>query len=149
MPTNAIATTELAVAAYIAVLGLVQIMLTARVYRRDHGLKYANTARDVPSSKADSVLLGRLSRAEGNLLATAPYFFALVMVVGLAGLSSPITQICALIYGAMRTAYLPLYMAGVPWLRGLVWTVSYAALLVMGVAVLLGLDWGGVFGVGH
>lgn len=53
-------------------LGLFQLALTAVEYRRVHGVKYANTARDVPSEKQDSKLLGRLSRAQSNLMETAP-----------------------------------------------------------------------------
>lgn len=141
-------TTELAMGAYVALLGLVQVMITARIYRRDHGLKYANTARDEPSAKPNSQLLGRLVRAEANLLATAPYFFILAVVASVDNIGSTTTQICALIYAGMRTAYLPLYMAGIPWLRGMVWMVSYLALVVMAVAVLIGIEWSTVFTLG-
>lgn len=134
-------TTELAMVAVIATLGLVQVMLAAIEYRRVHGVAYANTARDAPSAKPDSVLYGRLSRAQANLMETAPYFFALALVIAFAGLSSPLTQQAALVFVAARILYLPLYALGVPYLRGLVWTVSFGALGVLAYAVLAGVDW--------
>ena len=54
-------TVELAMAGVLVALGLVQLMLTAFEYRRVHGVVYANTARDEPSKRQDSKLLGRLS----------------------------------------------------------------------------------------
>jgi uncharacterized MAPEG superfamily protein len=139
-------TTELAMAAVIAALGLFQVAWGAFEYRRVHGVVYANTARDTGPSQSDSKLLGRLTRAEANLLATAPYFIALAVVISVAGVSSGTTRIAALVFVACRILYLPLYAMGVPNLRGLIWTVSFIALAVMAWAALSAVAWGDVFG---
>ena len=72
-------------AGVVAALGLIQVMLAAIEYRRVHGVAYANTARDTPSGKPDSVLYRRLSRAQANLIETAPFFFALRFTISFAG----------------------------------------------------------------
>ena len=128
------------VAALIA-LGMFQLALTAIEYRRVHGVKYANTARDVPSEKQDSKFLGRLSRAQSNLMETAPYFIGLAFVIHLTGISSDTTQLAAIAFVALRVIYLPLYAFGVPDIRGLVWTLSFIALGVMAYAVLVAVPW--------
>ncbi|MDZ4775983.1 MAG: MAPEG family protein [Alphaproteobacteria bacterium] len=133
--------TELAAAAIIAALGLVQILLTAIEYRRVHGIAYANTARDAPPPQPDSVLLGRLSRAQANLMETAPYFIALALIITVAGSSSSMTRIAALIFVAARLLYLPLYAFGTPYVRGLAWTISYGALIALAAGALAAINW--------
>ena len=130
-------TVELAMAVAVILLGMFQLMLTAIEYRRVHGVKYANTARDVPSTKQDSKLLGRLSRAQSNLMETAPYFIGLALIISVAGMSTTTTQLAAVAFVLLRIIYLPLYALGVPDIRGLIWTASFVALgfMIFGVAV--------------
>jgi uncharacterized MAPEG superfamily protein len=132
---------ELSMVAALIALGMFQLALTAIEYRRVHGVKYANTARDVPSEKQDSKLLGRLSRAQSNLMETAPYFIALALIIHLMGLSTDVTQLAAIAFVALRLIYLPLYAFGVPDIRGMVWTLSFIALGFMAYAVLAAVPW--------
>jgi uncharacterized MAPEG superfamily protein len=134
-------TTELAMAVALIVLGLFQLALTAIEYRRVHGVKYANTARDTPSEKQDSKLLGRLSRAQSNLMETAPYFIGLALIITVTGLSSDMTKLAAIAFVLLRILYLPLYAFGVPDIRGLIWTLSFVALGVMTYAVVVSIAW--------
>jgi len=134
-------TVELAMAGVLIALGIVQLMLTAIEYRRVHGVTYANTARDVPSGRADSKLLGRLSRAQNNLMETAPYFIGTILVIQAAGLSTKLTQASAVRFVLLRIIYLPLYAFGVPNIRGLIWTLSLVALSVLAFRVLEAINW--------
>lgn len=137
-------TIELSMAAALIALGMFQLVLTAIEYRRVHGVKYANTARDVPSERQDSKLLGRLSRAQGNLMETAPYFIGLAVIIQVMGLSTLTTQLAAIAFVGLRVLYLPLYALGVPDVRGLVWTLSFVALGFMAYAVLVAVPWADV-----
>ncbi|MDB5432266.1 MAG: hypothetical protein JWP35_3382 [Caulobacter sp.] len=137
-------TTELAMAAVIAALGLFQVAWGAFEYRRVHGLVYANTARDKPPAEKDSPLLGRVLRAQANLMETAPYFIAICIVLTLAHTGTEVTRIAALVFVAARLIYLPLYAAGVPNLRGLVWTISFIALVVMAWVAVAAIPWASV-----
>lgn len=132
---------ELAMAVAIIVLGMFQLMWAAAEYRRVHGLIYANTARDTPSGKEESKLLGRLSRAQSNLMETAPYFIGLALIITVSGISSETTRLAAMAFVALRIIYLPLYALGVPQLRGLVWTLSFIALGVMAYAAVVAFPW--------
>lgn len=134
-------TVELSMSVALILLGLFQLALTAIEYRRVHGVKYANTARDVPSEKQDSKLLGRLSRAQSNLMETAPYFIALSLIIAVTGQSTQVTQLAAIAFVTLRVIYLPLYALGVPDIRGLVWTLSFVALGMMAYAVAAPIDW--------
>jgi uncharacterized MAPEG superfamily protein len=124
-------TIELSAAAIVIALGLFQVFLQAGEYRRVHGVTYANTAQDRPSDKPDSLLLGRLTRALRNLNETLPFFLGIVLILAVAGVSTPVTRIAAVVFVAARILYLPLYALGVPNLRGLVWTISFVALATL------------------
>lgn len=134
-------TIELSAAAVVIALGLFQVFLQAGEYRRVHGYGYANTAQDKPSGKSDSLLLGRLTRALRNLNETLPFFLGIVLILAFARVSSPVTQIAAVVFAAARLLYLPLYALGVPNLRGLVWTISFAALATLVASALIQIDW--------
>jgi uncharacterized MAPEG superfamily protein len=134
-------TIELLAALVVIALGLVQVFLQAGEYRRVHGVVYANTAQDTPPSQPDSVLLGRLTRALRNLHETLPFFLGAVIILALMGHSTQLTQISALVFAGARIIYLPLYAFGVPNLRGLVWTISFVALIVLVSAALRAADW--------
>lgn len=131
---------ELFSALIVIALGLVQVALQAMEFRRVHGVAYANTAQDSSSPKSDSVLLGRLTRALRNLHETLPFFLGVVIILTLMDVSTQTTQIAALTFAGARVLYLPLYAAGVPYLRGLVWTVSFVALIVLVVAAFSATD---------
>jgi uncharacterized MAPEG superfamily protein len=134
-------TIELAAAAVVLALGLVQVGLQAGVYRQVHGVAYANTAKDAPSGKADSPLLGRLTRALSNLHETLSFFLGAVFILALADVSTPVTRWAAVVYAAARILYVPLYALGVPYVRGLVWTVSAVAIVVLVGACFAAIDW--------
>lgn len=134
-------TIELICALVVIALGAVQVMLQAVEYRRVHGVAYANTALDGPPPQADSVLLGRLTRALRNLHETLPFFLGAVIILALMDHSTIVTQVAALVFAGARIIYLPLYATGIPYVRGLVWTFSFVALIVLIVAALMAADW--------
>lgn len=138
-------TVELLAALVVIALGVVQVILQAGEYRRVHGVAYANSAQDSPPAKEDSALLGRLTRALRNLHETLPFFLGVVIILALMGHSTGVTQMAALIFAGARIVYLPLYALGVPYLRGLVWMVSFVALIVLIVSALGAADWSAVF----
>lgn len=134
-------TVELLAALIVIALGIVQVILQAGEFRRVHGVPYANTAQDTPSSVPDSILLGRLTRALRNLHETLPFFLGVVIILALMDHSTTATRIAALVFAGARILYLPLYMSGIPYLRGLVWMVSFVALIVLVITALMAADW--------
>ena len=124
-------TTELTILAWTLVLALVQILLPATLRTRETGASYNLSARDGEAPPPRPVT-ARLQRAQANLFETLPLFAAAVLIVHVAERSSALTLWGCWLYLVARIVYVPLYAAGVPVLRTLVWTVS-----VVGLAMLL------------
>ena len=70
-----------------------------------------------------------MERASCNFLETFPFFAAAVLAVVLTQRTSPETTLGAQVYFWARLAYVPLYAAGVPYARTLVWAASIWGLL--------------------
>ncbi len=71
----------------------------------------------------------RARRAHHNMLESLAIFAALVLVAQIAGKSNATTALGAQLFFWSRLAYAPVYVIGIPWLRTLVRSVSFAGLL--------------------
>lgn len=120
-------TTELMLLGWTLVLALLQILLTAAMRTGETGLEYNMSARDGPAPPPRPVT-ARLQRAQANLFETLPLFAAAVLIANATGRESDLTLWGCCLYLGARVLYVPLYAAGVPLVRSLVWTVSIAAL---------------------
>jgi uncharacterized MAPEG superfamily protein len=114
--------------AWTLVLALVQVLLPAVVRNREVGLKYNAGPRDGPVPPPGR-LSGRLMRAQANLFETLPVFAGAVLIVHVTGRENVLTHYGALAYFVARLVYVPLYAAGVPFLRTLVWLVSIVGIV--------------------
>lgn len=121
---------ELKLLAAAAVLGIVQVLLTSAAVTHERGLAWNASARDGQGAPLGP-LAGRLQRAQANFLETFPMFAAAVLAVVLAGRQDDTTALAAHLYVWARLAYVPLYAAGIPYLRSLVWLVSLAGVLML------------------
>ncbi|CAB3751745.1 MAPEG family protein [Paraburkholderia humisilvae] len=123
-------TIELTLLAWTLVLALIQVVLPALLRNRETGIPYNASARDEPGAPVGTIT-ARLMRAQSNLFETLPVFAAAVLIAHVAGRDSAQTQLGAWLYLAARIVYVPLYAAGVPYLRSLVWVVSLAGILLI------------------
>lgn len=128
-------TTELTILGWTLVLGLLQILLTAMLRDQETGIAYSIGARDAEAPPPRPVT-ARLQRAQANLFETLPLFAAAVLVAHVAGREGTLTLWGCWLYLGGRIVYLPLYAAGVPLLRSLVWTVSLVGLGMVLAAIL-------------
>lgn len=129
--------TELTVLAWGCVLALVHIFVAVRFKTRQYGVKWNMGARDEVLPPPDPIV-GRLARAQANFFETFPVVAAAILIVEVAGRTSQWTAIGAVLWLAARLLYLPLYAAGIPRVRTLVWLTSVA-----GIALVL---WPALFG---
>ena len=113
-----------------AVLVVAQIVLAAQLGNRQYGLKWAASPRDADVA-APGVLLGRVRRALANMLETFPLFAAAVLAVAVTHRLDRWSLIGAHLYFWARLAYLPLYAAGVPLIRSLVWNVALVGVFMI------------------
>lgn len=79
---------------------------------------------------------GRATRASANFRETYPAFIGLALALALKGDVSAWGMGGAWLWLAGRVIYIPLYLAGIPYIRSLVWLASIAGLLTMFVRLL-------------
>lgn len=113
---------------------VVHIMLQGQLATRELGTKWNAGPRD-GDTKPKGVLAGRAERASANFRETYPAFVALAAAAGLMGITSGWALIGAYLWFACRIVYIPLYLAGVPYVRSLVWLGSLVGLLTMFIAI--------------
>lgn len=128
-------TIELQLLGWTLVLALVQIMLPAHFRNRETGVGYNAGPRDDPGPPIGRIT-GRLQRALRNLFETLPLFAAAILIAHVGGREGTLTALGAWLYLIARVIYLPLYVAGIPYLRSLVWLVSMAGLILVLLAIL-------------
>ena len=130
-------TTELTMLAWTLVLALAQIFLGSALRTMETGLAFNMSARD-GDAPPPRPLTARVQRAQANLFETLPLFAAAVLIAHVAGRHTDQTVLGCQLYLAARVLYVPLYAAGVPVLRTLVWGVSVWGLIMLFKAILLG-----------
>lgn len=128
-------TTELQMLVWSVILGLVQIALAAIASMGQRGPGWAAGARDEPGVPLTGVA-GRLDRARSNFLETFAFFAAVVLAVTAMGRHDATGALGAQLYFWGRLVYVPVYAAGIPYLRTLVWAVSIAGIVMLLVAAL-------------
>lgn len=127
-------TIELQVLGWAGLLAAVQLLLMAVPANLQLGSGYLASARDEQRSLHGAA--ARLERAFRNHLEGLAMFTAAAVVVSVGAASTPFTEGCALAYLAARIVYIPLYGFGVKWWRTVVWTVGFAATVLMLLAAL-------------
>jgi len=79
---------------------------------------------------------GRAARAHRNMIENLVLFAALVLIVVLADKTNAMTLLGAQLFFWARLVYAFVYLAGIPWLRTGVWTVSVVGLALIFFALL-------------
>jgi uncharacterized MAPEG superfamily protein len=74
---------------------------------------------------------GRAYRAHHNMLESLVLFAALVLVAVVTDKTNATTLLGAQLFFWARLVYAGVYLAGIPWLRTGVWTVSVAGLVLI------------------
>ena len=117
------------------IIVLVQLLWAAGAARAQQDMKWAAGPRDTPMPISGSA--ARLHRAFWNFLETFPFFAAAVLAAAAAGrLGTDLTIWGSLLYVVGRAVYAPLYAAGIPMVRSIVWFASLIGLVMILVALL-------------
>lgn len=111
-------------------LGLIHIIAAGRAKTRQYGTSWNMGARD-EELPPPQPLVGRLMRAQANYFETFPIAASAFLVVTVAELTSVWTSAGAVVWLLARVVYLPLYAAGVPKVRTLVFLLSLIGILVV------------------
>lgn len=121
---------EIQVLAWSILLALAQLFLAAALMTRQRGLKWNASARDGEPPPLTGVA-ARADRALRNLLETFPLFAGAVLAVVATGSGDAATAVGAQLWFWARVIYLPLYLAGIPYVRSLVWAAALCGLLMV------------------
>jgi uncharacterized MAPEG superfamily protein len=73
----------------------------------------------------------RAARAHRNMLESLVLFAALVLVAGVSGRADAMTALGSELFFWARLVYVPVYLAGIPWVRTAVWGVSIVGLILI------------------
>jgi uncharacterized MAPEG superfamily protein len=123
-------TIELRMLAWSVVLGLLHVVIAATCSVGQRGLPWAASPRDEIKPPLAGIG-GRLDRARGNFLESFPLFAAVVLAGIALQRHDGITALGAQLYFWARVAYVPVYAAGIPYLRTLIWLVSIAGIVML------------------
>lgn len=118
---------ELQIVALGALLLLVHICAAVHLKTKQYGRKWNVGARDEALPPPDP-MAARLARAQANFQETFPIAVVALLGVVIAGRTSGWTALGGWIWLGARTIYLPLYAAGVPVVRTIVFAISLVGL---------------------
>ncbi|SDY41806.1 Uncharacterized conserved protein, MAPEG superfamily [Lysobacter sp. yr284] len=120
--------TELQMLAWSVALGIVHLLAAAALMTAQRGVRWNAGARDGTPPPLTGVA-ARMERAWRNYLETFPMFAALALAVVVAGRGDEHTALAAQLYFWSRLVYVPVYAAGIAYLRSAVWAVSLWGIL--------------------
>ena len=120
---------ELSLLVWATLLTLVQAVVAVQGAMMQVGLStLAGNREGMPELKGWA---GRATRAHRNMLENLVLFAALVLVAAIADKTNGTTLLGAQIFLYARIVYALVYIAGIPWLRTAVWTVSVVGLAMI------------------
>ena len=120
---------ELVILVWAAALTIVQLVVAILAGIGQVGLPILAGNRDeVP---AFTGLAGRAHRAHRNMLESLVLYAALALTAVVAARTNSMTALGADLFIAGRAAYALIYLAGIPWLRTVAWSVAMAGLVLM------------------
>ena len=121
---------EIQMLAWGILLGVAQLFLAAALMTRQRGLEWNASARDGDPPPLTGVA-ARADRAFRNFLETFPFFAAAAVAVTATGSGDTGTALGAQLWFWARVLYVPLYLAGIPYVRSLVWGVALGGMLLV------------------
>ena len=109
---------------YFTIWTLVSVVLGAAIRNQE----WTKTGRDIGLGNRDNLqeatpMGGRAERAANNSIEAAVFFIPLALIANAAELDSEV-MLGAQIAFCARIAYVPIYIAGIKYLRSLVWIIG-------------------------
>jgi uncharacterized MAPEG superfamily protein len=129
-PVSASASPLVLLLAWSVVLLVAHVLLQGMLASKELGPKWNAGPRD-DNKKPAGKFAGRAARASSNFRETYPAFVALAAGLLFTGETGGLGLTGAIVWFVGRIAYYPLYLAGIPYIRSLVWTGSMVGLGLM------------------
>ena len=122
-------THELTMLVWAAALALVQMLVAVIAAQGQVGLVMLAGNREGMAPLTGWAL--RAQRAHLNMLESLVIFAIAVLVVHVTGKANEMTALGCTLFFWGRVAFALVYLAGIPWVRTLVWAVSLAGILLV------------------
>jgi len=116
---------ELSILVLYGLLVIITIGIQVLLALPQVGLPYLASSRD--EGRVLTGAAGRAERALGNSVVAMALFAPAVLIVQALQINSASTLLAAQVFLIARLIYLPVYLAGIPWLRTAVWAVGLLA----------------------
>lgn len=129
-------TAELTALVLAILLGFVHLFTAGNAATRIRGFKWNAGPRDNQKAPLTGIA-GRLHRAFKNYLETFAFFAAAVLIAHVANRHNALTIYGAWLYLGARVIYLPVYAAGITYIRSGIWLIATAGIFM----ILAGLYW--------
>ena len=117
--------TELGILGLYGLVVIITILIQILAAQAQVGLEVLVQPRD-DMPKLTGVA-GRLDRAQLNSIVAMALFAPAVLILQAKGLTTSGTLLTAQVFLVARIAYVPVYVAGMPWVRTLIWLVGFVA----------------------
>lgn len=121
---------ELKMLLYSIILGIIQLLLATHLATEQRGVQWNLSPRDQKLAELTGVA-GRMDRAFKNFLETFPFFVAAILMVQITQMQSSSSMVGAYLYFWARLVYVPMYAAGIPGVRTLVWLISFVGIVLV------------------
>jgi len=120
-------TIELKILVWSAALAIAQMLIAFLAAIKQIGfVPLIGNRENIPSLDGWA---GRAQRAYRNMLDSLLFFAVLILAAQLSGRQSAAIAFGAQLFFWARLSYAPIYMIGIPWLRTIVWGVSFVGLM--------------------
>ena len=117
--------TELGILGLYGLVVIITILIQILAAQAQVGLEVLVQPRDdMPKLTG---IAGRLDRAQLNSIVAMALFAPAVLILQAKGLTTSGTLLTAQVFLVARIAYVPVYVAGMPWVRTLIWLVGFVA----------------------
>jgi uncharacterized MAPEG superfamily protein len=123
-------THDLQMLVWSAALALAQMLIAVLVAISIVGLPALASNREGLSPFTGVAL--RAQRAHLNMLENLAVFAVFVIVAHLTGKANATTALGTTLFFWARLVYAGVYLAGIPWVRTAVWTVSFVGMVMVG-----------------
>jgi len=114
-------------------LGLVYLTAASFTFKAQVGNAYGVGPRD--DAIQPTGMAGRMHRAQWNFLETYPFFAVFVIIVTITDTAGSYSYWGSWLYVVGRIVFLPLYAAGIPWLRTFSWNIATLGLVLVGIQI--------------
>ncbi|TWF50268.1 MAPEG family protein [Neorhizobium alkalisoli] len=115
---------------------LFHILLQGMLATRELGSEWNAGPRD-GDRQPTNARAGRAARASKNFQETYPAFIGLLLGLAFMGDTSGFGIVGSWLWLVARIVYIPLYLAGIAYIRSLVWVLSVLGLVLMMIGLLL------------